>query len=284
VYISPSRNLVYVTDTDLRHKQPTQRFEHLSCFLPGLLALGADLLPLDDLESLGIDYLRLSDNLDYETRQDYLRLSKYNLKDLHMWAARGIAETCYLTYADQPSGLGPDEMLFTQSGGLWIDRVDKWWKSARLGVPPGLEDDKRPIIIFEQERYHGTIKSQQREYGTAKSSYLLRPETLESLYLLWRTTGEARWREYGWTIFEAIERHTKAFSGYSVVKSVEKRIPVKDVDMPGYFMAETLKYLYLMFLDDDPISLDEWVFNTEGHPLPVFHWTEEEKARFGIKH
>src|SRR5882672_3113945 len=104
VYISPSRNLVYVTDTDVRSEIPTHKFEHLSCFLPGLLALGAHLLPLDDLTSLGIDYLRLSDNLDYETRQDYLRLSKYNLRDLHMWAAKGIAETCYLTYADQPSG------------------------------------------------------------------------------------------------------------------------------------------------------------------------------------
>lgn len=34
-------------------------------------------------------------------------------------------------------------------------------------------------------------------------------------------------------------------------------------------MAETLKYLYLLFADDKLLPLDEWVFNTEAHPLPV---------------
>ena len=29
------------------------------------------------------------------------------------------------------------------------------------------------------------------------------------------------------------------------------------------------QYLYLLFSDDKLISLDEWVFNTEAHPLPV---------------
>ena len=37
----------------------------------------------------------------------------------------------------------------------------------------------------------------------------------------------------------------------------------------SFFLAETLKYLYLLFSDDDLISLDQWVFNTEAHPLPV---------------
>jgi len=47
-------------------------------------------------------------------------------------------------------------------------------------------------------------------------------------------------------------------------------------------LAETLKYLYLLFLEEDLVPLDKWVFNTEAHPLPVFEWTEEEKEAFGI--
>jgi hypothetical protein len=35
-------------------------------------------------------------------------------------------------------------------------------------------------------------------------------------------------------------------------------------------VAETLKYLYLLFADDSVIPLDQYVFNTEAHPLPVF--------------
>lgn len=34
--------------------------------------------------------------------------------------------------------------------------------------------------------------------------------------------------------------------------------------------AETLKYLYLLFGPNDIIPLDQYVFNTEAHPLPVF--------------
>lgn len=43
-----------------------------------------------------------------------------------------------------------------------------------------------------------------------------------------------------------------------------------------------LKYLYLLFLEDDKIPLDKWVFNTEAHPLPVFEWTSWEKEQYGI--
>ena len=39
----------------------------------------------------------------------------------------------------------------------------------------------------------------------------------------------------------------------------------------SWFLAETLKYLRLIFSDDDAIPLDKWVFNTEAHPLPVQH-------------
>lgn len=37
----------------------------------------------------------------------------------------------------------------------------------------------------------------------------------------------------------------------------------------SFFLAETLKYLYLTFSEDTVIPLDKWVFNTEAHPLPV---------------
>ena len=39
--------------------------------------------------------------------------------------------------------------------------------------------------------------------------------------------------------------------------------------MESFWLAETLKYLYLLFSDDAVISLDKWVLNTEAHPLPI---------------
>lgn len=43
----------------------------------------------------------------------------------------------------------------------------------------------------------------------------------------------------------------------------------KDNMMQSYFLAETFKYLYLLFSPPSIISLDEWVFNTEAHPLKI---------------
>lgn len=43
----------------------------------------------------------------------------------------------------------------------------------------------------------------------------------------------------------------------------------QDNMMQSFFLAETLKYLYLLFSPPSVIPLDEWVFNTEAHPLRI---------------
>lgn len=57
-------------------------------------------------------------------------------------------------------------------------------------------------------------------------------QTVESLYLLWRTTGDPIWRERGWAIFEAIERETKTPSAYASIKDVLKSPAPQLDDMP----------------------------------------------------
>jgi hypothetical protein len=37
--------------------------------------------------------------------------------------------------------------------------------------------------------------------------------------------------------------------------------------LPSYFLAETLKYLYLLFSDDNTLNIEGVVFNTEAHPF-----------------
>ncbi|GAW05975.1 glycoside hydrolase family 47 protein [Lentinula edodes] len=261
-----------------------------------IMSLGAHTLPLDDLASLGIDLNEIGNESMFGiSGEGYKLLAGYNLKSLHMWAAEGLAQTCWLSYADMPTGLGPDEMVmhtagddrwgktvdgFKDGGGyLWMDAIEKWKASGARGAPPGV-GDKTPVIYTETERLRGSGRA--RDYSIRKSGYLLRPETLESLYILWRTTGNNKWRDRGWKIFESIERHTKTPSGYASLRTVEVLPAVKDDDMPSYFFAETLKYLYLMFIDTDPIPLDKWVLNTEAHPLPVIEWSQAEKDNFHI--
>ena len=88
---------------------------------------------------------------------------------------------------------------------------------------------------------------------------------------MWRLTHDQQWRDRGWAIFTSLRRHARLESGgYASVESVEE-VPVRfrDGPMESFWLAETLKYLFLLFSDDSVLPLDQWVFNTEGHPLPV---------------
>ena len=110
-------------------------------------------------------------------------------------------------------------------------------------------------------------------------SYLQRPEVVESLFYLWRATHNKRYREWGWKIFQAMERHGRKAAGYAGSGDVMSDPPPSDDVQQSWFLAETLKYLYLLFSDDGFLSLDQWVFNTEAHPVrayapPLEPWME----------
>ncbi|OWA50314.1 Mannosyl-oligosaccharide alpha-1,2-mannosidase IA [Hypsibius exemplaris] len=99
--------------------------------------------------------------------------------------------------------------------------------------------------------------------------YSLRPEVIESYYYLWKTTGDEQYRGWAWDAAQAIEKNCRTENGYTGIADVDAPNAASDNVQQSYFMAETLKYLYLIFLDVDPVPLDTWVFNTEAHPLPV---------------
>jgi len=249
-YLSSTRNLLYMTDT--KDGVPDHRLEHLSCFFGGLLALGVETLDLPQQDA-----------------------------ELHRWAAEGLTTTCWLTYAESQSGLGPEEAKFKVSlerlhATKWIDAVHAWEKAGREGgVPPGV---KAPELVL------GDTRAPRRDYYLQTPAYYLRPETVESIYIMWKVTKEEIWRERGWGIYKAIEKHCRTEFGYGTVPNVQYRKTGVSDSMPSYFLAETLKYLYLLFSNKDPIPLDKWVFNTEAHPLPVFHWKDSEKVKYGIPH
>jgi mannosyl-oligosaccharide alpha-1,2-mannosidase len=154
LFLSPNRSLLYVTD--LRGGIPSNNFEHLSCFLPGVFALGAQLLSSSPLDPNASD-----SQLGFSERE----------KQLHEWAARGLAYTCWLMYADQATGLGPDVVrMHSNSEGRnerWIDALERWEKDhqrTKHDVPPGLKE-------VEPER-----DPDKKDYYLTSPSYLLRPE------------------------------------------------------------------------------------------------------------
>ena len=50
--------------------------------------------------------------------------------------------------------------------------------------------------------------------------YILRPETVESYFLMWRLTKDPKYRDWGWEMVQALDRHCKAEGGYSGIRNV----------------------------------------------------------------
>lgn len=99
--------------------------------------------------------------------------------------------------------------------------------------------------------------------------FILRPEVIETYMYMWRFTHDPKYRQWGWEAVQALEKHCRVEGGYSGVRDVYSNTPNHDDVQQSFYLAETLKYLYLLFSDDDHLPFDHWVFNTEAHPLPV---------------
>ncbi|KAM9991296.1 hypothetical protein ACTFIZ_004711 [Dictyostelium cf. discoideum] len=104
---------------------------------------------------------------------------------------------------------------------------------------------------------------------SAASYYILRPETVESLFILYRLTGDTIYQDWAWKIFESINSVCKTNNGYVGIRDVSNIHSQRDDNQQSFFMAETLKYLYLIFQPSSVIPLNEYVFNTEAHPVKI---------------
>ncbi|HEY3177138.1 MAG TPA: glycoside hydrolase family 47 protein [Candidatus Polarisedimenticolia bacterium] len=120
---------------------------------------------------------------------------------------------------------------------------------------------------FRMWSLHG-IEPEVIDYRTMEvihGGYPLRPEIIESAYYLHRYTKDPLYLEMGRTFFEALATRCRTDAGYTTLANVVTG--EKGDLMPSYFLAETLKYLYLLFAPDETLDLDDVVFNTEAHPL-----------------
>ncbi|KAI8910149.1 mannosidase I [Gorgonomyces haynaldii] len=238
------------------------KMDHLVCFLPGTLALAAT-------------------RGKRVTTKDRHKLSKQDLRDLEL--AEELARSCYEMYRQTPTGLA-SEIVFWNASPVTkrlptpsvLDYHQGLVETADTrSVPDDGETDQdtrfkylnpdRQMLDFEIHTYDG--------------HNLLRPETVESLFVLYRITGKQQYREWGWSIFESFEKYSKIESGYTCLVNGLMIPPPKRDKMESFWVGETLKYFYLLFADEDVLPLDRFVFNTEAHPLPVFEPKEELKKQ-----
>lgn len=68
-------------------------------------------------------------------------------------------------------------------------------------------------------------------------------------------------------MFLSVNEHTATVYGNSAIDDVTMKTPQLNDEMESFWLAETLKYFYLLFEEENVISLDDWVLNTEAHPF-----------------
>jgi mannosidase alpha-like ER degradation enhancer 2 len=115
---------------------------------------------------------------------------------------------------------------------------------------------------------HFGIEPERFDYRTmavVEAGYPLRPEIAESAYYLWNATHDQRYRDMGAVYLEALDRYCRTEDGYTALSDVVTK--ARKDEMDSFFLAETLKYLYLLYAPSDTLDPGTVVFTTEAHPI-----------------
>ena len=211
--------------------------DHLVCFMPGTIALGAtDGRPLTEAKK----------SADWTQKHvDEMELAKE------------LTKTCWGMYKAMSTGLAPEITHF---------EIEDPPQMYRHGPLSSLDTD------FSD--FHGDSVQWRKDYiiKSQDSHNLQRPETVESLFYMWRITGDVLYREWGWEMFKSFVEYSgvEEGGGFTSLLNANKIPPTLKDNMESFWLAETLKYFYLLFSPTELLPLDTIVINTEAHIFPRF--------------
>lgn len=200
--------------------------QHLTCFVGGMVGIGAKI---------------------FERPQDLV-------------VARKLVDGCIWAYESMVTGIMPEKFHAV----LCEDATNCSWDERKWHVAIALQqkDTKETLSMTTDERVQYFIKNSRLPPGFTDIDdrrYLLRPEAIESIFIMYRITGDPALQDAAWRMFTNIEKYTKTDLANSAVNDVTVEAPWKDNRMESFWLAETLKYFYLIFSEPDVVSLDEYV-------------------------
>ncbi len=112
-----------------------------------------------------------------------------------------------------------------------------------------------------------------------KEHYLLRPEVIEGTYMHYRSTGDRSWLVPAKLFLDSLLNYTSTSCGFASLHSVHSK--AKMDSMPSYFLAETCKYLFLIFDEDNFVHTRPFVFSTEAHLFDALWFETGDKRSIG---
>ncbi|KAK4181716.1 glycoside hydrolase [Triangularia setosa] len=245
---------VYANGQDIIDLQP--QVQHLGCFAGGMFALGGKLF--------------------HETA--------------HVKIGEQLARGCAWAYDAFPSGIMPE-----------VSEIIPCPAPSSAPSPSKEEEEEE----FPQCKWDDTVYKQATTTpgrypkpfkAVQDASYLLRPEAIESIFIAYRITGKKDLLDIAWRMFTSVQKATETKEAYTAISDVNAVAGEEQVDahgrgvrrsrtknsMESFWIAETLKYYYLIFSEPDLISLDDYVFNTEAHPLKIPKPGKETGGRDGL--
>ncbi|TID14701.1 glycoside hydrolase family 47 protein [Venturia nashicola] len=185
--------------------------------------------------------------------------------------AKRLVEGCIWAYESTLSGISPEIFkvvkCYDAENCPWNKEE---WYSAIVREAPAVDSSVPEAKMSITERAEEIIKKTLLPQGFTQvrdTRYILRPEAIESVFILYRITGDTRYQDIAWQMFTSIDRVCKTEISYAAIHTVLEKDPSLADSSESFWMAETLKYFYLIFSEPDVISLDDYVFNTEAHPL-----------------
>jgi mannosyl-oligosaccharide alpha-1,2-mannosidase len=218
------------------HLEP--KGQHLACFAGGMVALGAKLF--DRPEDIGV--------------------------------ARDLVDGCIWAYESTPTGIMPETFHVIPCFGNGTKACP--WNQTKWGSEVMLrnshDEQELDLSVPYDERIR--TKAQRLRLPTGFSAigdrrFLLRPEAIESIFVLYRITGDEGLRDAAWNMFENIQAVARTDIAYAAIEDVTDTNTTKANSMESFWMAETLKYFYLLYSEPDVVDLDVFVLNTEAHPF-----------------
>ena len=235
----------------------TPKMDHLVCFMPGTIALGA------------------TEGRPLAEAKESPHWSKKQVDDMEL--AKELTKTCWGMYKVMLTGLAPEIAHFE------IEDPPHMYRHGSL-----------PSLKIDFSASHEESAEWKKDYILKSQDLhnLQRPETVESLFYMWRITGDITYREWGWEMFKSFVEYSSVDDGggFTSLSNANKIPATKKDNMESFWLAETLKYFYLLFSPTDFLPLDTIVINTEAHIFPRFKlqrglktgWTRKPRDTNGI--
>ncbi|KAF2019279.1 glycoside hydrolase family 47 protein [Aaosphaeria arxii CBS 175.79] len=194
--------------------------------------------------------------------------------DHHVDLGAKLTEGCIFAYSSMPTGVMPEifDIVACDSRSSCPWNATKWEEEVLRKTYAHSHDDFQDMV--------DELKLPEGFTDLRDKRYLLRPEAIESVFIMHRITGQEEYMDHAWDMFTSIRKHssTRLANGQIIDITEADPSPLPEDKMESFWLAETLKYFYLIFSPPDMIDLDDWVFNTEAHPFRRPKWTQTVTA------